>query len=108
MQVGVARDSDPDRVAEILEDEARAALKEVPGLVGVPPPDAAFHPGFGPSSLEFTLRATAASMDESGKAQDLLRRRVLLRLRKEGIDMPVPVTAVRVEREEGGGTAKSA
>jgi small-conductance mechanosensitive channel len=106
VQVGVSRDADPDRVAAVLEDEARAAMESIPGLMRDPPPAAAFHPGFGPSSLEFTLSASAASMEHSGKAQELLRRRVLLRLRKEGIEIPVPETTVRVEKGENGAPAR--
>ena len=98
IQVGVSYDSDPDRVAAVLEEEARAGLGTIPGLVDTPPPVANLHPGFGPSSLDFTLRATAASVEDAGNVQDLLRRRVLARFRKEGIAIPYPVTTVRVEK----------
>jgi small-conductance mechanosensitive channel len=98
IQVGVSYDADPDRVAALLEEEARAGVGSIPGLVVDPPPVANLHPGFGPSSLDFTLRATASSMEDASTVQDLLRRRVLLRLRKEGIAIPYPVTTVRVEK----------
>jgi len=89
IQVGVSYDVDPDRVAAILEEEARAGVGTIPGLVDTPPPAANLHPGFGPSSLDFTLRVTAASTEDAGVVQDLLRRRVLLRFRKEGIAIPL-------------------
>ena len=98
VQVGVAYDSDPDRVAAVLEDEARRLAAEVPALRLEPPPEAFLHPGFGPSSLDFTLRVTVAAMEDSLPIQDRLRRRILRRLRAEGIGIPYPTTEVRLRR----------
>ena len=100
VQVGVDYASDPDRVAAILEEEARAGVGSVPGLLADPAPEAALHPGFGPSSLDFTLRVTVDRMESVGGAQDLLRRRILKRLRAEGIGIPFPTTTVRLEKPE--------
>jgi small-conductance mechanosensitive channel len=99
VQVGVAMDSDPDRVVAILEEEARAAVGAIPGLLAEPAPDASLHPGFGPSSLDFTLRVTVDRYESGLTAQDLLRRRILARLRKERIELPFPTTTVRLEKE---------
>jgi small-conductance mechanosensitive channel len=98
VQVGVDYESDPDRVIALLEEEARAGVGTIPGLLADPAPQARLHPGFGPSSLDFTLRATVQSMEYLWDAEDLLRRRILKRLRAEKIGIPFPVTTIRVEK----------
>ena len=100
VQVGVDTSADPDRVATLLEEEARAGVGSIPGLLADPPPKASLHPGFGPYSLDFTLRVTVESQDHSADAEDLLRRRILKRFRAEGIAMPLPMSTVRVERPD--------
>ena len=100
VQVGVDYTADPDRVATLLEEEARAGVGSIPGLLADPAPKAIFHPGFGPYSLDFTLRATVGTTDDALDAQDLLRRRILKRLRLEGIGIPFPVTTIRVEKPD--------
>jgi len=89
----------------LLEEEARAGVGSIPGLLADPPPKASLHPGFGPYSLDFTLRATVQGVDYSADAEDLLRRRILKRFRAEGVAMPLPMSTVRVERPESGGPA---
>jgi small-conductance mechanosensitive channel len=103
IQVGVGYDCDPDRVAALLEEEARNAVGAVPGLAAVPAPVALLIPGFGPSSLDFTLRVHAASLPDVPAVQDGLRRRVLRRLRAEGIAIPYPITTVLLPGREGDG-----
>jgi small-conductance mechanosensitive channel len=100
IQVGVDYASDPDRVAALLEEEARAGVGTIEGLLADPPPEAALHPGFGPSSLDFTLRVTVDRVDRGYGAQDLLRRRILRRLRAEGIGIPFPTTTVLLEKPD--------
>lgn len=53
--VGVSYSSDPEKVEKILVEEAKKAVGEVPGLLGEPEPFVRFIPGFGDSSLDFTL-----------------------------------------------------
>ena len=100
VQVGVDTSADPDRVATLLEEEARAGVGSIPGLLADPPPKASLHPGFGPYSLDFTLRATVRGADHASDAEDQLRRRILKRFRAEGIAMPLPITTIRVRNTE--------
>lgn len=53
--VGVSYSSDPEKVEKILVEEAKKAVGEVPGLLVEPEPFVRFIPGFGDSSLDFTL-----------------------------------------------------
>ncbi|MGE5190343.1 MAG: mechanosensitive ion channel family protein, partial [Gemmatimonadota bacterium] len=55
--IGVDYASDPEAVERILVEEAvkAAGSGEIPGLLSDPPPFVRFIPGFGDSSLDFTL-----------------------------------------------------
>src|SRR6266481_6628062 len=50
--VSVSYNSDPQIVEDILIDEARKAVGQVPGLLAEPPAFVRFAPGFGPSSMD--------------------------------------------------------
>ena len=99
--VSVGYGSDPDHVARILMDEAQMAVGQVEGLVGEPPPMARLIPGFGASSLDFTLACQVASFVDQYAVQDALRRRILRRLRTENIEIPVPVRTIEVRGGDG-------
>lgn len=99
IQVGVAYGSDADRVREVLLDEVRAAAPGIPGLAAAPAPEAWLHPGFGPSSLDFTIRVAVERADLSIPVQDALRRAILRRLGAEGIAIPFPTTTVEIARK---------
>jgi small-conductance mechanosensitive channel len=92
--VGVAYGSDPDLVARCLVEEAAACAGKVPGLPADCAPVALLHPGFGPSSLDFTLSVTVDGFEFGGPVQDALRRRILRRFAAEGIAIPFPHTVV--------------
>ena len=77
----------------MLEDETTRAVGHVPGLLAEPPPSARLIPGFGDYALEFTLTCQVASFVDQFTVQHELRKRLLKRLRAEGIKMPLP-TAV--------------
>jgi len=62
IRVSVDYDSDPDRVEAVLVDEATRAAPDVPGLLDDPRPIARLIPGFGESSLDFTLVCQVASL----------------------------------------------
>src|SRR6267143_1968080 len=63
-------------------------------LLAEPPPSARLIPGFGDYALEFTLTCQVASFVDQFTVQHELRKRLLKRLRAEGIKMPLP-TEVR-------------
>lgn len=94
VQVGVGYDSDPDQVEALLLDEARKAAAEVPGMLAAPEPSVRFDPGFGDSSLGFTLGCTVAEFKDQYLVRHELRKRILKRFRAEGIDMPFPTRTI--------------
>ena len=104
--IGVSYDADPERVARVLVDEATRAVGEIDGLLGDPPPVARLIPGFGAYSLDFTLVCWIARFPLSFAAQDELRKRILRRLRAEGIEMPFPTRTVELRPVPGADAAR--
>jgi small-conductance mechanosensitive channel len=96
IRVSVSHRSDPDHVERVLVDEATKAVGQIPGLVAEPAPFARFIPGFGESSLDFTLNCQVASFEDQYLVQHELRKRILRRLRAEGIEIPYPVRTVEL------------
>jgi len=94
--VSVSYDMDPDRVEHILADEAERALTELPGAVTDAKPGVHFIPGFGESSMTFTVGCQVNTYVDQYQAQDFLRKRIYQRFRKEGINFPVPQRDVRL------------
>ncbi len=100
--VSVSYSSDPDRVGRILLEEARKAAGEVPGLLADPEPSVRFIPGFGESSLDFTLVCHVREFTDQYTAQHELRKRIFSRFQLEGIEMPFPTRTVYVKEEKHG------
>jgi small-conductance mechanosensitive channel len=94
--VGVSYDSDPDRVEQVLLDEAQTAAREVPGMLADPAPGVSLDPGFGDSALAFTLGYSVREFGDQFRVRHELRKRILKRLRREKIDMPFPTRTVYV------------
>jgi small-conductance mechanosensitive channel len=102
IRVSVGYASDPDHVERVLVDEATKAAGPIPGLLAEPAPFVRLIPGFGESSLDFTLICQVASFVDQYVVQHELRKRILRRLRAEGIEIPYPVRTVELKsRGEG-------
>ena len=87
-------DSDPSVVERLLTEVASAAVGQVPGLLKEPAPSAKLIPGFGKTSLEFTLDCQVAEFADQFLVQHELRKRIYRRFREEGIQFrPESVTA---------------
>jgi small-conductance mechanosensitive channel len=97
--VSVAFDCDPDRIERVLMEEAVKGAREISGLLGEPAPVVRFIPGFGPSSLDFTLSCQVSEFVDQYPVQHELRKRILMRFRREGIEMPFPTRTVHVKEE---------
>jgi len=97
--VSVGHRSDPDHVERVLVDEATKATGQIRGLLAEPAPFTRFIPGFGESSLDFTLTCQVASFVDQYLVQHELRKRILRRLRAEGIEIPYPVRTVELRDE---------
>ncbi len=99
IRVSVSYASDPDRVERVLVEEATRAAGALPGLLPEPAPFVRLIPGFGESSLDFTLICQVATFVDQYPVQHELRKRIFHRLRAEGIEIPYPVR--RVELRSG-------
>jgi potassium-dependent mechanosensitive channel len=110
VKVGVAYDTDPEQVSQILTTLAG----EHPQVLKNPPPRA-FLVAFGDSALDFELRCVVANVDNGLAAKSDLHHAILKRFREAGIEIPYPQRDIRVRREgdaalnpdANGGTTKS-
>ncbi len=96
LEFGVGYDSDPDHVSRILVEETLKVAESEPGLLIDPEPKVRFMPGFMDSSLNFTLICHIDEFMHQYQVQDAIRRRVLLRFRAEGVDIPFPIVTLNV------------
>ncbi|MDQ1344489.1 MAG: potassium-dependent mechanosensitive channel [Pseudomonadota bacterium] len=85
VNVGVAYGSDPRRVMDLLMEVA----KSTPGVAATPEPAIVFT-GFGPSSLDFSIRAWTNTFGEWVSIRSELAIRVHDALRDAGISIPFP------------------
>ncbi|HVB33033.1 MAG TPA: mechanosensitive ion channel family protein [Patescibacteria group bacterium] len=88
--IGVGYSSDPDQVERVLLEETRQTAAEIQGLLLEPAPLVRFMPGFGDSSLNFTLICRVSNYVDQYLVQHELRKRILVRFRREGIQIPFP------------------
>lgn len=100
LQVGVSYSSDPNHVERVLIEEAKKAVGETPGLLGEPEPFVRFIPGFGQSSLDFTLFCQVGEFVDQYLVQSELRKRILKRFREEGIEIPFPRQTLYLREEK--------
>ena len=101
--ISVGYECDIDKVEKILIKEALAAAETVDGLLSDPAPFVRFIPGFGESSLDFTLICRVATFTDQYLAQHEIRKRILARFRTEGISIPFPQRDVHVLRQSAAG-----
>lgn len=98
--VGVSYFSDPDKVEKVLIEEAKGGAGSIPGLLADPEPFVRFIPGFGDSSLNFTLICQVAEFADQYFAQHELRKRIFKRFQAEGIEIPFPQRTVYIREEK--------
>jgi small-conductance mechanosensitive channel len=98
--IGVSYSSDPEKVERILIEEAKKAVGEIPGLLGDPEPFVRFIPGFGESSLDFTLICQVREFVDQYPVQHELRKRIFRRFKEEGIEIPFPHRTVYLREEK--------
>jgi small-conductance mechanosensitive channel len=109
IQVSVSCAADPARVEKLLLETAQEAVQDnLAGLLAHPEPVVRFIPGFGPSSLDFTLYVQVSSFHDQFPVQSELRKRILARFQREGIDMPFPTQTVIFQRPAPEDREKSA
>ncbi|MEK7210924.1 MAG: mechanosensitive ion channel family protein [Candidatus Binatota bacterium] len=98
--VGVSYESDPQRVEEVLLDEAKKAVGEVEGLLGYPEPNVRFIPGFGDFSMNFTLTCYVRKFTDQFLVQHEVRKRIFSRFKKEGIPIPFHRAYIKPESDQ--------
>jgi small-conductance mechanosensitive channel len=99
-QVGVSYRSDPDRVEKILLDVARSGTADIAEMVADPAPSVSFDPGFGESSLLFTVSFTVSEFSYQFSVRNELKKRIFRRFRQEGVEIPFPSRTVYMENAE--------
>jgi small-conductance mechanosensitive channel len=97
--VRVSYGSDPSRVEKVLMDITREAAQEgLGGLLLDPPPSVCLSPGFGDSSLDFSLNLNVRRFEDQVPVQSELRKRILARFAKEGIAIPFPARTIGLDQ----------
>ena len=100
ISIGVSYSSDPEQVERILVDVAKKGALDIPGLLAEPEPFVRFIPGFGESSLDFTLICQVREFVDQYLAQHELRKRIFKRFNEEGIKIPFPHRTVYLREEK--------
>ncbi len=93
---------DPDRVEQVLTDEATRASREVLGMRRESAPVVRLIPGFGEVGLEFTVGCQVATIGDHPLVEHELRKRILRRLHAEKIPVPVRARPVELREPDGG------
>lgn len=94
MPVSVSYDADPEIVERVLLEEAAKGAGNIPGLLADPAPLVRFMPGFGSSSLDFTLICHVNEVLDQQPVQHELHKRIFKRFKQEGIEIPFPTRTV--------------
>jgi len=103
LRVSVPYGADARRVERMLVEVAEEAGREnTEGLLAEFPPSAKLIPGFGPSTLDFTLSVQIRRFVDQYWVQSELRKRIVERLQKEGIAMPLPAQRLILDRPRSG------
>ncbi len=97
--VHVCYGTDPAGVEKALLDVTReAAQGGLKGLLLDPPPCVWLDPGFGDSSLDFSLYLNVRRFEDQIPVQSELRKRILERFAKDGIAIPFPARTIGLDR----------
>lgn len=100
IDVGVGYDSDLDRVRKVMLEEAHLHDK----VLREPEPYFAFR-DFGDSSLDVSLFCHVAQDKHQWRTGCELREQILIRFRKEGIEIPFPQRVVTIAGKTSGNPA---
>ncbi len=98
--VSVSYNSDPEHVEKVLLDIAIKAIEDLPGLLAEPQPVVRFIPGFGNSSLDFTLVLHVREFVDQFPVQHEIRKRIFKRFKEENIEIPYPVQRIYLHKDK--------
>lgn len=88
IEIPVSYDTDIDKFEKVVMEEVELFSKEDDAIISEPKPVLRFEPGFGNSSLNFTLFVFCKDYNSTFYVKSQLRKRILKRLRKEKIEIP--------------------
>jgi small-conductance mechanosensitive channel len=94
LQVGVKYGADLEHIEQILLETAIQGAQEIPGMLAEPAPSVSFDPGFGESSLNFTVGFQVAEFANQSGVRHQLRKRIYRRFQQEGVEIPFPTRTV--------------
>ena len=89
LQVGASYQADPDLVEKILLEIAQQGPRDIPGMLADPAPTVTFDPGFGEFGMAFTVSFHVPEFTNQYGVRNELKRRILRRFRKAGIEIPI-------------------
>lgn len=99
VQVGVAYDSDLDRVERVTVEVARDVMQTVDGGVPTYEPSIRFHT-FADSSINFSVNLRGRDYTAQYLLKHEFIKRLTARYRAEGINIPFPIRTVIVQRDD--------
>lgn len=102
VEVGVAYDSDLEKVERVTREVAKEVLRVVPGAVAEFDPFIRYHT-FSESSINFTVILRAKEFTDNFLIKHEFIKKLRVRYEKEGIKIPFPIRTVRLEAEAGRG-----
>ncbi|HUL00654.1 MAG TPA: mechanosensitive ion channel family protein [Nitrospirota bacterium] len=97
LPISVSVDTDPSLVERLLLDEVNKASLDIPGICKETPPSVLLVPGFGASSLDFTLFCRVKDIVDQQRVLHELRKRIITRFKKDGVDIPFPSQTLYVK-----------
>lgn len=107
--VSVSYDSDPAKVEKVLLEVVQETIHDgFPALLSYPAPSVTLIPGFGSSSLDFSLGVYVRQYTDQYPVQSELRKRILARFRTEGIEIPYPTRSIYLDSRALDGVTKEA
>lgn len=96
LPVRVSYETKPEDLERALLAVVAEATGVVDGLLAEPPPSVRLIPGFGDWGLEFTLVVHVREFGDQFYVQHELRKRILERFRRDGIEIALPTRNVRL------------
>jgi small-conductance mechanosensitive channel len=99
LSFSVSYESDIDRVQGMLLKETIAAAAELEGLLADPVPYVLFNPGLRDSALVFQVNFSIGEFGRQDLVQSELRKRIVKRLKAEGVTMPFPPRTILFEQK---------
>lgn len=97
--ISVSYNSDPEHVERVLLEEAIRATNEIPNVLKDPAPTVRFSPGFGPSSMDFTIIIHVNEFTDQFPVIHEMRKRIFRRFKQENIEIPLPEQRLYLRKE---------